>query len=133
MLHQSHNIFQSGVFISFAGNCKEALTYYQSCFGGQLKFQMMEQHLEGFEKVPVISGSLISDSVSIYGSDLIPDEGRQTGNYLAVFLLCNNAQSRTLLLEKLMPAFTSSWTKDEETKSLIEVTDRYDVRWLLAV
>lgn len=133
MLHQSHNIFQSGVFISFAGNCQEALTYYQSCFGGQLQFQMMEQHLHGFEKVPVISGSLISDSVSIYGSDLVPDEGRQTGNYLAVFLLCNNAQSRTLLLEKLVPAFTSSWTKDEETKSLIEVTDRYDVRWLLAV
>lgn len=133
MLHHSHNRFQSGVFISFAGNCKEALTYYQTCFGGELYFQMMDKHLDGFAKIPVISGSLISDSVTIYGSDLVPDEGRQTGNYLAIFMLCNSAESRKLLLEKLMPIPKKTDAKNDEKIALIEVTDRYDVRWLLAV
>ena len=97
---------KSAIFITFPGNCKMALTFYQSCFGGKLIFETIES--PGLPVLPVICGSLVSDNLVIHGSDLVHDEGRIPGNYMAVFLQCRNIDmpasfftglKRALLLE----------------------------------
>lgn len=118
----------SAVFITFSGNCRKALTYYQTCFGGTLQFETFE--LEGYTEKPVISGSLVSDSIIIYGSDLVHDEGRILGNYMAVFLHCKNTDERQGLIKKLR--FNQRDLADADPK-LVEVIDAFDVRWLLSI
>ena len=122
----------SAVFLTFSGNCKTALTFYQECFGGTLRFEAFEINLDGYFRSPIIAGSLFSERVVIYGSDLVHDEGRKTGNYMAIFLGCENVEERKVLVEKLnagtrdLPAFL------EDDQKLIELTDAFDVRWVLS-
>jgi uncharacterized glyoxalase superfamily protein PhnB len=120
-----------GIFITFSGNCKKALTFYQSCFGGTLEFETFDQELQGYKEKPVIRGSLVSDSIVIHGSDLVHNEGRKIGNYLSVFLLCGSVEERKELAVKLGGVERSVEMYEED--SLVEVTDAFDVRWILAM
>ncbi len=130
MLIQHSDNLKTGVFITFSGNCKKALTFYQTCFGGTLHFEIFDKPLQGYTEVPVISGYLVADSIVIHGSDLVHNEGRKIGNHISVFLPFKNADDRKVLIEKLVPGLPDQ--NDDEQK-LIEVTDEFDVRWVLAV
>ncbi len=130
MANSDRGKWVSAVFITFSGNCRKALTYYQTCFGGTLHFEALEKELEGYTEVPVVSGSLVSDSVIIYGSDLVHNEGRTLGNYLAIFLHCENTATRQALIEKL--GFNQQDLFGDDQK-LVEITDAFDVRWVLGV
>ncbi|MEJ5995145.1 glyoxalase [Pedobacter sp. Du54] len=130
MTEPHHGKCVSGIFLTFSGNCKEALTFYQTCFGGTLRFETFETGLKGYAEKPVVNASLISDTICMYGSDLVHNEGRILGNYMAIFMPCKNVAVRRELIQKLevnKPVFLSR-NYDEK---LIEITDRFDVRWVL--
>lgn len=133
MLFQNSDKLTSGIFITFSGNCKKALTFYQTCFGGTLHFETFDKELHGYTEKPVISGSLISDSIVIQGSDLVHNEGRKIGNYLSIFLPCKNADDRKVLIERLESGHKELSARNYEEQNLIEVTDAFDVRWVLGV
>ena len=128
-----HGKRMSAIFITFPGNCKRALTYYQACFGGSLHFETFEKELPGYSEKPVISGSLISDRITIYGSDLIHEEGRILGNYLSIFLPCKNPSDRETLIEKLRFNMRDMVSTKSSEEKLIEITDGFDVRWILSI
>jgi len=123
---------RSGVFITFSGNCRRALTFYQSCFGGTLHFDRLDKKINGFSELPIVSASLTSPSVVIYGSDLVHDDGRKIGNYLSVFLPCTNVVDRGRLVTKLA-AGRQAVLGNNETDQLVEVTDVFDIRWILGI
>lgn len=125
--------FTSGIFITFSGNCKRALTFYQKCFGGMLHFETFDKELQGYIEKPVISGSLVSDSIIIHGSDLVPNEGRKIGNYLSIFLQCKNTDERKVFIEKIKSGRRGLSSRNYEEQTLIEVTDVFDVTWVLGV
>lgn len=87
--------------------------------------------LQGYTEMPVISGSLVSESVVIHGSDLVYNEGRILGNYIAVYLQCKTAADRQVLIKKLGGAEKDHG--DCNDQKLVEVTDPFDVRWILGV
>ncbi len=119
------------IFITFSGNCKDALKFYQRCFGGRLQIETFDD-LEGLSATPVISASLVSDTIIIYGSDLVHQAGRTLGNYISIFLNCKNKSHRRYLIEKLRPddGFSTNFTHDQ---NLIEIIDVFDVRWILGI
>jgi len=121
------------VFITFSGNCKKALTFYQTCFGGLLQFETFEKELPGYAELPVVSGSLVADRIIIYGSDLVHNEGRKLGNYIAVFLHCKNNDDRKLLIEKLESGQKNLFVSNDDEQKLIEITDAFEVRWVLGI
>jgi uncharacterized glyoxalase superfamily protein PhnB len=133
MLLQNGDKFKSGIFITFSGNCKKALTFYQTCFGGTLHFETFDKELQGYTEKPVVNGSLVSDRIVIHGSDLVHNEGRKIGNYLSVFLLCENEDDRKVLIEKLHPGHKGAYESNYQDQKLIDVTDAFDVRWVLAI
>ncbi|WP_028296223.1 glyoxalase [Olivibacter sitiensis] len=123
----------SAVFITFSGNCRKALTYYHTCFGGTLQFETFEKELQGYTEMPVVSGALVSDRVLIYGSDLVHNEGRTLGNYMSIFLLCENTDDRQALIEQLKPNKKDLFAGYYDDQKLVEITDAFDVRWVLGV
>lgn len=130
MADSNHRKFESAVFLTFSGNCKEALTFYQTCFGGKVQFETFEKQLQGFTESPVVCGSLVSDCIVIYGSDMVHDEGRIPGNYMAIFIKCSDIDFRRTLIEKL--EFNKRVFSDRSyNERLIEITDAFDVRWIL--
>lgn len=132
MIEHNKTQLLSAVFITFSGNCKKALTFYQDCFGGILHFEAFEKELPGYTEMLVIIGSLVSDRIIIHGSDLVHDEGRIPGNYMSVFLHCKNTFDRKGLIEKL-DIGKKIPVKNYDDQKLIEVTDTFDVRWVLGV
>lgn len=132
MIAHNTGYLKAAIFITFSGNCKKALSFYQTCFGGELHFETFDKHLPGYEDTPVVSGSLVSDRIVIYGSDLVHSEGRKIGNHLSVFLRCADAADRLLLKKKL--EWNDNISADSyEKETLIEVKDVFDVRWVLGV
>lgn len=124
----------SAIFITFSGNCIKALKFYQSCFGGTLRFETFgKELLQGYTETPVVSGSLVSDRIIIHGSDLVHEEGRKIGNYMSIFLHCKTSDDRKALIEKLESNQKNLFSKNYDDQKLIELTDVFDVRWLLGV
>ncbi|WP_134090287.1 glyoxalase [Olivibacter sp. XZL3] len=133
MINHTRSRSVNAVFITFSGNCRKALTYYQSCFGGELQFETFDKDLHGYAQIPIIVGSLVSDSLIIYGTDLVHNEGRILGNYMSIFLLCANTHDRKVLIEKLLSNKGERSAKHYDEQQLVEVTDAFDVRWVLGV
>lgn len=132
MVFENDKTLKGGIFITFSGNCKAALTFYQACFGGEVHFETFNEDLEGYAERPVISGSLVANGIAIHGSDLVHDEGRKIGNYLSIFLPCKDAAHRNALIAKLKADGSGQVSADDD-QQLIELTDRFDVRWVLGV
>lgn len=133
MIEHHHDQLTSAVFITFSGNCKKALTFYQTCFGGTLRFEIFEEELQGFSEIPVVSGSLVSDRITIHGSDLVHNEGRKLGNYISIFLRCRDTHDRKVLIEKLEFGRNDLFFRNYDDQKLIEIVDAFDVRWILGV
>ncbi len=132
MLIKNREELIGGVFITFAGNCKKALTFYQSCFGGTLHFETFDEDL-GYKEKPVIKGTLVADNLVIHGSDLVHNEGRKIGNYISVFLPFENIESRRDVINKLSSGSKELSNTDDQYQPLIEITDAFDVRWVLGI
>ena len=123
----------SAIFITFSGNCQKALTFYQTCFGGTLQVETFTKKLRGYTGAPVVMGSLFSDRVTIHGSDLVHGEGRTLGNYKSIFLSCKNVDDRQVLIQKLAAGRGQLSIGNADDQTLIEVTDAFDVRWILGI
>ncbi len=131
-MKQQNKQIASAVFITFSGNCKQALRFYQTCFGGKLQLDTFAQELQGYAGMPAVSGSLVADRITIHGSDLVHEEGRLLGNYLAIYLHCSNIRDRRTLVDKLGSGISDD-TSGVDDQKLIEITDAFDVRWVLGV
>ena len=133
-MNEHTNKVTSAVFITFSGNCIKALRFYQSCFGGTLQFETFgKELLQIYTETPVVSGSLVSNTIIIHGSDLVHEEGRKIGNYMSVFLHFKTSNDRKVLIEKLADNKKDLPGKREDDQKLIEITDAFDVRWLLGI
>lgn len=123
---------KSAFFITFRGDCKKALTLYQTCFGGKLYFDTFDEPIAEIHETPVISGFLIADKLTIYGSDLVHNEGRRMGNNMAIFVYCNNKKERLDYLKKLDNRLPHH-SKKYPNQKLIEIVDAFDVRWVFGI
>lgn len=124
---------KSAVFITFSGNCKKALLFYQTCFGGILQFVAFEEKLHPYKDIPIVIGSLLADEIVIYGSDLVHNEGRKLGNYISIFISCKDTQERRKLMQKLTRDKKYLFDNNYDNQELIELSDTFDVRWVLGI
>jgi len=129
----AHPTLSSSIFLTFSGNCKSALTFYQNCFGGQLHLDLFDNVVNDFPEQLVLSGYLLADSIIIRGSDLPYDQGRIVGNYMSIYLQCSNFLERGLLKNKLLFGSDKKYPVDHSQTKLIEVIDQFQVRWILGV
>nr|WP_294990503.1 hypothetical protein [uncultured Sediminibacterium sp.] len=122
----------SGIFLTFSGDCRQAFMLYHTCFGGELVIDAYTQNIEGYSVQPVIRAVLHSPKLVIQGSDLVYNEGRRVGNYMAVLIACNSCEERTRYIEQLYD-YNHSINLTNSTEPLVEIVDRFDVRWMFAI
>ncbi|MGV3697171.1 hypothetical protein [Flavobacterium sp.] len=125
---QENKKINSAFFITFNGNCKEALTLYQSCFGGSVYLETFDKPIAGISGTPVVSGSLVSEKIVVYGSDLVHNEGRRVGNFMSIYLYCNSVTERLAYIKKLVRT-----SNEHPEEKWIEITDAFEVRWVFGI
>ncbi len=127
---QKKETIASAFYITFSGDCKRALSLYQTCFGGDLHFDVFDKSIAEIEELPVISGVLVSDKITIYGSDLVHNEGRRVGNFIAVYVHCKDNKERFNYLKKLS---NNHFLNNDSEQKLVEITDVFEVRWVFGI
>lgn len=130
----------SGIYpyLTFGGNCREAMTYYQECLGGDLVFQTIGASPLA-EKMPkkmsdlILQATLTRGSLVLIGSDMVPESGLTKGN--AVSLLLNSASEKELKnwYKKLsMGGQATHPLQKNFTGALFgSLTDKFGNHWLL--
>ncbi len=125
-------------YLTFAGNCREAMEFYRSCLGGTLEFQTIgESPLAG--SMPqemrdcILHSTLTSGPLMIMASDMVGERGLIRGNAVSLMLDCNaEAELRTCFVRL---ADGGSVTHELEVTfwgALFgDLTDRYGNQWLL--
>lgn len=95
-------------FLSFNGNCAEAMQFYQSCLGGELQLTTIGQTVMADAFPPsmhqlVVTGNLVASAFCITASDLNHETKRFSGTHQQLLLNCsslNEARSCYLRLSE---------------------------------
>ena len=125
-------------YLTFNGNCREAMTFYKECIGGELSFQtigespMAEQMPEKVRDY-ILHSTLVKGDLILMGSDMVPDEGLRKGNAISLMLDCSSEEEIKGLYEALSkdgkkdhPLETSFWGA-----TFGDITDKFGNHWLL--
>src|SRR5690242_8141638 len=90
------------VFLTFSGQCRQALQYYQQCFGGELIMQTLGEAygcsmIDSRIRDVIICATLTNDYFKIAASDLPADSGIVIGNNISIMIECGTSSERNRL------------------------------------
>ncbi|KYG79667.1 glyoxalase [Roseivirga seohaensis] len=80
-------------FLTFNGNCREAMTFYHNCFGGEIQFQTIGDSPLGKKLSSEIQEYILHASIStkhftMMGTDMIEEQGLMQGNAVSIWVEC---------------------------------------------
>ena len=130
---------QINVYLSFNGNCREAMNFYKDCFGGELTIHTFEgspmaaQMPEAAQQA-VMHASLRKDHLLLLASDGGGMyQGYTKGNTISISLNCSSDEEITDFFNKLsvggtvtMPLADQFWGA-----KFGMLTDKYNMDWML--
>jgi PhnB protein len=86
---------QLNPYLSFEGNCREAMTFYKNCLGGELSLQTVGEMPEMASQMPpemkdsILHSTLHSDDIHIMASDLNREKPIE-GNTVQLCINCSS-------------------------------------------
>lgn len=125
-------------YLTFNGNCREAMTFYQECLGGQLFFQsigdsvLSGQWPEKLRKF-ILHAVLKSENIVLTGTDMVGEKGLIKGNSVSLLLQCQSENAVVDCYQKLAVGGEPT-SPPEETNwgdVLGGLTDKFGNNWLL--
>ena len=130
---------QINPYISFHGKCREAMTFYKECLGGELMFQTVGDTPMGAqcsedEKEQIMHASLTKDGILLMATDMIaPGQEFIKGTDIALSLSCSSEEEINDFFSKLSaggeivdPLKTQFWG------ALFGVlSDKFGIKWML--
>lgn len=123
-------------YLTFNGNCREAMEFYQNCLGGELKVQTISETPEG-EKFPedykllVVSASLKKDNIHLMATDL-QDMDLVKGNTVSILIEGINEESIKEYYKNLGRNGIASHPLKRNHWGVLSggLTDKYGHHWL---
>lgn len=125
-------------YLTFNGNCREAMLFYKECLGGELHFQTIgESPLS--DKMPrqmkdsILHSTLRKRNFILMGSDMVANDGLSRGNAVSLMLDCSNKKEIKACYEKLSAGGTRDHPLEISFWGALfgDLTDKYGNRWLL--
>ena len=130
---------QINAYITFNGNCREAMTFYKDCLGGELAMQTVggspiETQCPSAMKDSILHATLQNSSLILMASEMIGPGGFSEGsNNIALSLNCSSE-------EEINSYYTSLSSGGQIIHPLrVEFwgaifgvfTDKFGIRWML--
>ena len=123
-------------YLNFNGQCREAMTFYQQCLGGDLSLQklsespMVAQMPPGME-ANILHSVLTNDHIVLMGSDMM-GMGLRPGNSIGLCLQCGS--------EEEVNSFFHNLSNGGQVKMALhqtfwgatygELTDKFGFNWM---
>jgi len=124
-------------YLTFNGNCREAMSFYRNCLGGELQYQTIGETPEA-DKMPgemkkfIFQATLKTDNCLIIATDLVGNGSLIKGNAVSILIECENKKEMKSYYKKLSEGgnpdqpiqhtFLGSWFGG--------LTDKYNINWL---
>jgi PhnB protein len=124
-------------YMKFKGNCREAMTFYQRCLGGDLHMMTIGEtpavrdQMTADMKDKIMHSVLTSGRVMIMGSDTIGHEAYNQGNALTICLVCKSREEIETLFTRLSEGGKVTTPLAEMFFGLYgDLTDKYGFNWM---
>ena len=125
-------------YLTFNGNCREAMSFYQDCLGGDLVLQTigdspLSKKMPKKMKNCILHATLKKETFVLHGSDIVPHTGLIKGNAVSFALDCSGEEELKRIYSKLStnskinhPIQNTFWGA-----LFGGLTDKYGHHWLL--
>ena len=126
---------QLNPYLRFNGNCREAMTFYQSCLGGELTIQTVGESPAAGQMPPsmkdsVIHSVLAKDGLVLMGSDMTGPEGAKNGNAITLAIMGSSKAEIEPFFAKLSAGGTVNIPLIEEYFGTFgDITDKFGIGW----
>ncbi len=124
-------------YLHFNGNCREAMTFYKECLGGELTMQVVGESPIADSMPPemhknILHAVLVKDSFALMGSDMMGPEGPIKGNTISLLLDCSSEEEVKTLFSNLSSGGEIGHPLKEEYwgATFGDVTDKFGINWL---
>ncbi|MBL0341338.1 MAG: VOC family protein [Bacteroidetes bacterium] len=129
---------QINTYLTFNGNCREAMSFYQQCLGGELQFQTigespLAEKMPGKMRKCILHATLTNGTLVLMGSDMVGNDGLQKGNAVSLSLHCSSEEQIKLCYKKLAAGGIQNHPVETTFFGALlgDLTDRYGNHWLL--
>lgn len=129
---------QINSYLTFKGNCREAMTFYQKCLGGELAFQTIgESPLS--EKMPkkmkecILHATLAKNDLVLMGSDMVSESGLIKGNAVSLSINCDSEEEIKAFYKRLSKGGKTDRPLEDTFWGVVfgDLTDKFGNHWLL--
>jgi len=129
---------QINSYLTFNGNCREAMGFYKDCIGGELTLQtigdspiadkMPQQMKDGILHATLIKGPLV-----LMGSDMVAEQGLLKGNSVSLMLNCSSEDEINDYYSKLADGGEATHPLEDSFWGALfgDLVDKYGNHWLL--
>lgn len=129
---------QINTYLTFNGNCREAMMFYKECLGGALTLQTvaespLAEQMPAKMKAGILHSTLQKDSLVLMGTDMVGEQGLQKGNAVSLMLRCDSEQEMNEYYSRLSKDGTAVSPPQKTYWGALfgNLTDKFGHHWLL--
>lgn len=127
-------MMQLNPYLSFGGNCKEAMEFYKSCLGGELEINLVGESPMAKDmpdkKNQVLHSMLKSNAIVLMASDLVMGGEVKPGNNVTLTLSGGNLSELKEYFSKLSEGGKITHQLEETFFGVYgDLTDKYGFNW----
>ena len=129
---------QINSYLTFNGNCREAMTFYKQCLGGELVLQTvgespMADKMPPQMKKSILHSTLTRGSLVLMGSDMVGEQGVIKGNTVSLMLNCSSEEEIKNCYSNLSKGGEATHPLENTFWGALfgDLTDKYGNHWLL--
>ena len=119
-------------YLIFPGNCREALLFYEECFGGEIV--LMQTFADSRIEVPedykekIFNSEFTADKISFMASNNLPNAETKIGNNFALFVSFQDAEGQKRSFNKLSEGGKVLFPIQNNFGMLV---DKFGIQWML--
>ena len=125
-------------YLTFNGNCREAMTFYQDCLGGELTLQTigdspMADQLQPQMQQGILHATLINGGLTLMASDMVGEKGLILGNAVSLMLNCSSEAEIRATYDRLSAGGEATHPLEDTFWGALfgGLTDKFGNHWLL--
>ena len=129
---------QINSYLTFSGNCREAMNFYKDCLGGELTLQTIGESPLADKMPPqmkesIVHATLIKGGLIIMASDMVGDRGLIKGNSVSLMLNCNSEEEIRTCYSNLVAGGEADHQLEISFWGALfgDLTDKFGNHWLL--
>lgn len=129
---------QINTYLTFSGNCRQAMTFYKHILGGELNLQTigespMADKMPSAMKDFIMHSHLTNGDIVLMGSDMVSESGLVKGNAVSLLLNCSSEAEIRDWFEKLSTGGNVEHPLEDSFWGALfgDLTDKFGNHWLL--